>query len=117
MSSDIFISPISVGLEPKRFSQFSPQKMTNQGGEGIGISKDQAKQTAQDFEESFIAQMLKFSGLDKALTSGGGEGVEEFAQFYLEELAAEITEKGGFGLTHKIESYIKMKDIINDKTG
>lgn len=58
-------------------------------------------QAASDFETAFIAQMLTFSGLDKALTLGGGEDVSAFSSFYIESLAAQISDEGGFGLAEK----------------
>lgn len=70
------------------------------------------RQSAQDFEASYIAQMLTFSGLDKALMSGGGEDVAAFASFYIESFAAEIAEKGGFGLADNFyEQMLKMSGL------
>ncbi len=57
---------------------------------------------AQAFEASFIAQALKFSGLDKALTLSGGQGADAFTGFVLESLAKDIVEKGGFGIAENI---------------
>ncbi len=71
---------------------------------------DATLKTAREFEAAFIAQMLQFSGLAKALTTGGGKSVESFTQFYLEELAKDITNNGGFGIADKISAYIKMKE-------
>ena len=53
---------------------------------------------ARDFEAAFITQMLKYSGLGEALTKSGGESVSAFTDFYLEEVAQSIADKGGFGL-------------------
>ena len=65
---------------------------------GRTLKENELRQSAQDFEASFIAQMLTFSGLDKALTAGGGEEVSAFTSFYIESFAEQIAEKGGFGL-------------------
>lgn len=56
------------------------------------------QQSAQDFEATFIAQMLTFSGLDKALTLGGGSEMGPFASFYIEALAEDMAQQGGLGL-------------------
>ena len=64
----------------------------------IKPESDEIRNAAEAFEASFIAQMLAFSGLDKALTTGGGEDMSAFSSFYIESLAADITENGGFGL-------------------
>lgn len=55
-------------------------------------------QAAKDFETAFIAQMLKFSGLGEAITTGGGEDVAAFTDFYIQSFAEEISDTGGFGL-------------------
>ena len=73
--------------------------------------------TALEFETIFIAQMLQFSGLAKALTTGGGKSVESFTQFYLEELAKDITDNGGFGIADKIASYMKMREENHGELG
>lgn len=75
------------------------------------------EKTAKEFEAAFIAQMLQFSGLAKALTTGGGEAVESFTQFYLEELAQEITDNGGFGIAAQISTYMKAKEDEHGELG
>jgi len=59
------------------------------------------REAAEDFEAAFISQMLKFSGLGKALTTGGGEDVSAFTDFYIQNYAEQIVETGGFGLADK----------------
>jgi Rod binding domain-containing protein len=58
---------------------------------------------AQDLEATFIAEMLKHSGL--GATSGpfsGGPGEEQFASFLTQEHARLFTERGGIGLAESI---------------
>jgi Rod binding domain-containing protein len=58
---------------------------------------------AQDLEATFIAEMLKHSGLGK--TSGpfsGGPGEEQFSSFLTQEHARLFTERGGIGLAESI---------------
>ncbi|PHR57716.1 MAG: hypothetical protein COA43_11945 [Robiginitomaculum sp.] len=74
-------------------------------------------QAAQDFEAAFISQMLTFSGFGKALTMSGGEDVASFSQFYIEAIAKDITEGGGFGLAEKIYSHIEKKETKNGNLG
>lgn len=69
---------------------------------------------AQEFEAVFISQMLKFSGLDKALTLNGGEDVSAFAGFYIDQFADKISQKGGFGLAEKI--YAQMSRLNKGDT-
>lgn len=67
------------------------------------------RQAAEDFEAAFISQMLKFSGLGEALTKGGGEDVSAFTDFYIENYAEKIVEKGGFGLADKFYDKLAAK--------
>ena len=48
------------------------------------VDMEAMRQAARDFEASYIAQMLTFSGLDKALTTGGGEDMSAFTSFYIQ---------------------------------
>jgi len=61
---------------------------------------------AEDFEAAFISQMLKFSGLGKALTTGGGEDVAAFTDFYIQNYAEKIVESGNFERAYTIKSQI-----------
>lgn len=112
-----FISPVSVSYDQNGSTLYASQGGTKQAAGDEKSRQSQNLKTGQAFEVAFIAQMLKFSGLGKALVSGGGKGAEEFTQFYLEGLAKEIMAKGGFGIASKIDAYIKQKEIANDKTG
>jgi flagellar protein FlgJ len=58
---------------------------------------------AQDLEATFIAEMLKHSGL--GATSGpfsGGPGEEQFSSFLRQEHAQLFAERGGIGLAESI---------------
>lgn len=72
------------------------------------------RQSSIDFETAFIAQMLKFSGLTEALTSGGGEDVAAFTDFYIESFAEEIVESGGFGLADRFYEKLKLQSQGRD---
>lgn len=62
-----------------------------------------ARAAAQTFEASFIGEMLKESGINKASASfGGGAGEEAFSSFLTEQYASKLASGGGFGLAEKI---------------
>lgn len=85
------------------FTRLAPSQK-NQSSALPVVSKDgpdEIKAAAIAFEASFIAQMLTFSGLDKALTAGGGDDMAAFTSFYIQSFAEEIAENGGFGLADK----------------
>ncbi len=95
-----------------------PQDFAGKAGMGeINQAREIQEKTATEFETAFIAQMLQFSGLAKALTVGGGAAVESFTQFYLEELAKDISNNGGFGIAEKISAYMEMKEDTHGELG
>ena len=67
-------------------------------------AEDEARlrEAAKRFEQSFIAQMLTYSGLADSLTSGDGKGAEAFTTFYIDQLAERLSDQGGFGLADTI---------------
>lgn len=71
---------------------------------------DEAWEMAKKFEAAFISQMLVHSGFAKALTSSGGEDVAGFSQFYMESLAKDMSDAGGFGIAEDIYSNMIKKE-------
>lgn len=66
---------------------------------------------AKAFEATFIAEMLKGTGLGAQPESfGGGAGEEAFGSFLTQEYARLISERGGFGLAEQIFETLKQKD-------
>lgn len=57
------------------------------------------RQAAQDLETTFLAEMLKSSGLGKSRESmGGGAGEDQFSSFLVRAQAEQMTKAGGIGL-------------------
>lgn len=72
---------------------------------------------AREFESVFAAQMLSYSGLDKALSAESGFGGEAFSSLLVERFADQLVERGGFGLTEKIYEQLRERQAGNvDKT-
>ncbi len=63
---------------------------------------------AREFETVFVAQMLKFSGMDKAISQNSGFGGDAFSSMMLEQYARKIVDNGGFGLADHI--YAQLRD-------
>lgn len=70
----------------------------------------QARATAEAFEAAFLAEMLKYSGVN-ALPSGfdGGAGEEAFASFLTQEYARLMAARGGIGLAEQVFEILKQK--------
>lgn len=68
---------------------------------------------AKEFEAVFVAQMLKHSGFEKALSTDSGLGGENYASLLLNQYAARIVDNGGFGLADKIYEQLKAKEAAD----
>lgn len=68
---------------------------------------------AKEFESVFVAQMLKHSGFEKALSADSGFGGENYASLLLNQYAAKIVDNGGFGLAEKIYEQLKAKEAAD----
>lgn len=62
-------------------------------------------ETAQDFEATFLSQMLgvMFQGLETAAPFGGGHGEEAFRSFMTEAMSRGMARAGGVGLSDSIQ--------------
>ncbi|MBL4807495.1 MAG: rod-binding protein, partial [Rhodobacteraceae bacterium] len=61
------------------------------------------RETAKAFEASFLAEMLKNTGLGKSRDSfGGGAGEDAFASLLTTEQAKLMADNGGIGLAEHI---------------
>lgn len=80
---------------------------------GAGAKPDPdaaAHSAAKAFETSFIAEMLKGSGLNEMPSGfGGGEGEEAFSSFLTQEYAKLMSDRGGLGLAEHIFDALKQK--------
>ncbi|HXI86361.1 MAG TPA: rod-binding protein [Parvularculaceae bacterium] len=70
--------------------------------------------TAREFESVFIAQMLSYGGLSKALSTEGGFGGEAFSSMLVEQYADRLVERGGFGIAHQIYEQLSARESGND---
>ena len=68
------------------------------------------RKAAQAFEASFLAEMLKNSGVNATPSGfGGGAGEEAFASFLTQEYARLIAERGGVGLAEQVFEMLKQR--------
>ena len=73
----------------------------------------QMRETAQAFEASFLAQMMKpmFEGLSTDGPFGGGQGEEMWRSFMVEAMAKQTARAGGVGLANQVLSeMLKMQE-------
>ncbi len=78
-----------------------------------GQSPEQMRRTAQDFEASFLSQMLKpmFEGLQTDGAFGGGNAEETWRSFLLDAMARQTVKAGGIGLADTVMSeMLKMQE-------
>ena len=64
------------------------------------------RETAEAFEASFLAQMLKpmFEGLSTDGPFGGGQAEETWRGFMIDAMAKQTVRAGGIGLTDQVVS-------------
>lgn len=69
-----------------------------------------ARAAAEAFETAFVAEMLKYSGVNKTPAAfGGGAGEDAFGSFLTQEYARLISARGGLGLAEQIFEAMKQK--------
>jgi len=71
------------------------------------------RETAEAFEASFLAQMLKpmFDGLKTDGPFGGGQGEETWRSFMIEAMAKQTVKAGGIGLADQVMAQmLKMQE-------
>ena len=64
------------------------------------------RETAQQFEATFLSQMMKpmFEGLSTETPFGGGDAEETWRGFLIDAMAKQTVKAGGIGLSDKIMS-------------
>jgi flagellar protein FlgJ len=67
--------------------------------------RGQIKQTAQDFEASFLSVMMQqmFAGLSTDGPFGGGAGEEMFRSVLTDAMAKQVSKAGGIGVAATVE--------------
>ncbi|WP_367647301.1 rod-binding protein [Ruegeria arenilitoris] len=67
------------------------------------MTEQRLKAAAVELEATFLAEMLKAAGLDKARQAfGGGAGEDQFSSFLLQEQARQLARSGGIGLSETL---------------
>ncbi len=72
------------------------------------------QKTAQDFEASFLSQMLQpmFEGLSSAPPFGGGAGEQMWTSFLAEAMAKKMAKTGGIGVSKAVAAeMLKMQGL------
>ncbi|HEV2082915.1 MAG TPA: rod-binding protein [Brevundimonas sp.] len=78
------------------------------------VAPDRLKQTAEAFEASFIAQMLRpmFEGISTEAPFGAGEAEATWRGFLLDEMGKQVARAGGVGLAdHVMAQMIQMQEM------
>ncbi len=73
----------------------------------------QLRRTAEDFEATFLSQMLKpmFEGLQTDGPFGGGSAEETWRSFLIDAMARQTVRSGGVGLADRVMSeMLKMQE-------
>ena len=69
-----------------------------------------ARAAAEAFEASFLAEMLRYSGLNAMPDAfGGGAGEEAFGSLLTDEYARLLAARGGIGLAERVFEILKQR--------
>jgi len=73
-----------------------------------GMSVEQTRQAAEDFEAVFISQMLApmFEGMEDDSYFGNGPGNDVYRSMMVEQYGKSIARAGGFGLADAVQREI-----------
>jgi Rod binding domain-containing protein len=77
-------------------------------------TRGQIKETARNFESSFLSSMLQqmFQGVETAAPFGGGPGEEMFRSILTEAMAKQMAKAGGVGLAADVQrEMLKMQGL------
>jgi Rod binding domain-containing protein len=73
-------------------------------------SEAAARAAAEAFEAAFLAEMLKYTGMNSQPDGfGGGAGEEAFSSFLTEEYARLMAARGGIGLAEQVFEILKQR--------
>lgn len=72
-----------------------------------GADPEALRAVAKEFEATFLAEMLKHSGLGEPRDAfGGGPGEAAFASMLTQEYATQLADRGGLGLADRIAAQL-----------
>jgi len=77
-------------------------------------SIEQMRKTAQEFEASFLSQMLQpmFANLSAEKPFGGGTGEDMWRSLQVDEYGKAIAQKGGIGLADSVfREMLKLQEV------
>lgn len=78
------------------------------------VLPDRMRDTAQAFEASFVAQMLRpmFEGVSTEAPFGGGEAEATWRGFLIDEMGKQVARAGGIGVAdHVMAQMIRMQEM------
>lgn len=102
---------LPAGLPAPKFSplveRLSQDRSIRGDGDGSRVdpaTRDKLKKASQDFESTFVSQMvgMMFEGVEVDETFGGGHGEEMFRSMLSNEYGKMITSRGGIGIADSV---------------
>jgi flagellar protein FlgJ len=95
----------SISLPPPAFDA----SLASQGQTAASASelakRGHAHQTAASFEASFLSSMFQtmFKSVTTSAPFGGGEGEDMWKSFLAEQMAKQVSKRGGIGIAKSVE--------------
>ena len=94
-------------------AQSIPSPLSGPTGQAAPQVTARMRETAEQFEASFLSQMLKpmFEGLKTDGMFGGGEAEGQWRSFMIDAMAKQTVKAGGIGLADQVVAQmIKMQE-------
>jgi peptidoglycan hydrolase FlgJ len=74
------------------------------------LHQEAVHKAAEAFEASFLAEMLRYTGVNTMPSGfGGGAGEEAFSSFLTEEYARLLAERGGMGIAEQVFGLLEQR--------
>jgi Rod binding domain-containing protein len=90
------------------------QRMQQMQGLPATINPQKLRETAQDFEATFLSQMMShmFAGIETDPLTGGGEAEDIYRSMMVDEYGKLIARAGGIGIAdHVVRQYLAQNEI------
>ena len=100
--------------ELKKNLKLGQQLQRTNAGLAPGMDMKKLKATAEDFEATFLSQMMShmFAGIETDPLTGGGEAEDIYRSMMTDEYGKLISRSGGIGIAdHVMRQYMQQQEV------
>lgn len=111
---------VDTGLAQLRQAQLNTQRMDRLSEAAKHMDMKQIDQASQDFEASFLTEMMRpmFDGIKPDSMFGGGKGEQIFQGMMIDQYGKIMAERGGVGIAAIVkDELVKIQEQAQKKHG